>query len=156
MMMFAKIFQILSILLLLFVWIYPAIYFSEFPSIIPVHFDGQGVVDGFGSKYLIWVEAAVATILFSMCLFIYLKPQIINLPDVMKNNTQAIRNFIQVLCFVIMLVFGLMMYYGVKISLGNGEGFSFPPGLIIGFMYLTVIGLLIYVGKANQKRKTEV
>lgn len=153
--MWAKFFLTVSTLLLLFTWIYPALHFAQIPETVPVHFDGQGNADGFGSRNMVWLEAGIATLLFGMCVFIFYRPQMINLPEDMKKNLNAVKNFIAVFSTVITGVFAYMMYSSIRMSLGESEGFSFPPGLLIGLMYIVIIGLMIYLGKVGQRKENK-
>lgn len=142
-----------NIVLLAFVWIYPGLNFSQLPEIIPVHFSGDGTPDGFGNRNMIWLESGIATLLYGICTYVYFNPTKINLPEDFKKNTCAVRNFISLLCTVIMLVFAWMSYQTIQVAMDNSVRFSMSPGIIIGMLYVGIIGLIIYLGKANETVK---
>lgn len=140
---------VINVILLAFIWLYPALYYADLPETIPVHFSGDGTPDGFGNRSMIWVEACIATLLFGICTYVYFNPAKINLPEDFKKNTGAIRNFISLLCTGILLIFGWISYHTVQLAMGNDAEFSMSPGIILGFLYVGIIGLIIYLGKAN-------
>ncbi|MDF0718475.1 DUF1648 domain-containing protein [Kaistella sp. PBT33-4] len=143
----------LNLILLVFIWIYPAVNYNQLPEIIPVHFSGDGIPDGFGSRYMIWLEAGIATLLFGICTYVYFNPSKINLPEDFKKNTHAIQKFISVLCTLVLLIFAWMSYQTVQVALDNTARFSMSPGIIIGLLYVGIIGMIIYLGKANETVK---
>ncbi len=151
--MLTKFLFIINLILLGFIWIYPAVLYADLPAVIPVHFSGDGTPDGFGDRNMIWLEAGIATLLFALCCYIYYNPAKINLPEDFKKNTDAVRIFISMLCTVILLIFGWMSYQTVQVALDNTAQFSLSPGIILGFLYVGIIGLLIYLGKVNETVK---
>ena len=143
----------INLVLLAFIWIYPAVNSNQLPEIIPVHFSGDGTPDGFGNRYMIWLEAGIATLLFGICTYVYFNPSKINLPEDFKKSTHAVRNFISVLCTVILLIFAWMSYQTIQVALDHTARFSMSPGIIIGLLYVAIMGMIIYLGKANENAK---
>lgn len=143
----------INLVLLAFIWIYPAVNSNQLPEIIPVHFSGDGTPDGFGNRYMIWLEAGIATLLFGICTYVYFNPSKMNLPEDFKKNTHAVRNFISVLCTVILLIFAWMSYQTIQVALNHTARFSMSPGIIIGLLYVAIMGMIIYLGKANENAK---
>ncbi len=145
----------LSLSLLIFIWVYPAIHFSKLPEIIPTHFDGSGKADGFGSKSLIFLECGIATALFVFLMFLQRNPKLINLPDYMKKNTESLKMFLQIFTVIVMSIFAFISYQNVQAPLQKKDELSFPAGLLIGLLYLGIIGLLIFLGN-GRKEKTAI
>ncbi len=148
--MLIRIMVVLNVILLGFIWGYPAVHYAELPEIIPSHFRGDGTPDGFGSKSLIWLEAGMATVLFGICCWMYAQPSRINLPEDFKKSPEAVRRFIALFCTLVMLIFAWIGYTTIETALGRGAQITLAPGMVIGLMFVSIIGLLIYLGKANE------
>jgi uncharacterized membrane protein len=54
----------LVIATLIILWLLPLFYFNSLPERIPLHFDGSGNPDSWGSRYTIFVLPAIGTVLY--------------------------------------------------------------------------------------------
>ncbi len=59
-----RIIEILTLLLLLFIWGFMLFEFPKLPEIIPIHFNYAGEADDFGSKYNMLFLPIISTILY--------------------------------------------------------------------------------------------
>jgi uncharacterized membrane protein len=96
--------------LIVLLWLAVIISFNSLPDTIPIHFDGTGKVDGYGSKYTIFLLPIIATVLFSGMSVLNNFPYILNYPvEITEENAAAQYNnavkMIRYLKLSIVLVF---------------------------------------------------
>lgn len=119
--------EIIGWLLIFALWSLTFINFNSLPDIIPTHYNGAGVADGFGDKWMILTLPLVATVLFVAMTILNKFPHIFNYPtDVTAENalrqyTNATR-FIRYLKVIIVLIFGLIAYQTIRHANGQIEG----------------------------------
>ena len=75
-----KTIEILGWLLICAVWGLTILNYTNLPNIIPTHYNGAGVADGFGEKWMILTLPLVATVLFIGITIINKFPHIFNYP----------------------------------------------------------------------------
>ncbi len=54
----------LTIGLIIFMFVLAGMNYTQLPESIPIHFNGKGEIDGYGSKNLIWLMPTIALITF--------------------------------------------------------------------------------------------
>lgn len=149
--------EFMSITLLILMWSYCIMNYTDLPDTIATHFDGSGNPDGFGSKQTVWMIPSIAIVLY-IGMFIVNKYPHIHKYMVNINEDNALKNYrfstrlLRVVNFLSMLLMGYITY--MIIVSANGEkleiGSWFIP-LIIGSSIVLPIILLIYMKTLNKK-----
>ena len=153
----AKIFLILSVITLLFVWLYTAFTYFDLPDIIPVHFGLNGTPDGFGSKNLNWFLALITTGDFLLCFYISknIDSPLLNNPNSLRNNKPLAELFINVLMFVSMLMFANITYESTVIAMGNAEKLGWTTLALIVAIFVIMFGFFMYASKVEKKENLQ-
>jgi uncharacterized membrane protein len=132
--------------------------YKSLPNIIPTHYNGAGLADGFGDKSMIFTLPLVATVLFVGLTILNKFPHIFNYPtDITTNNalkqyTNATR-LIRYLKVIFVVIFGLISYQTIKHGNGQTEGLGvwFLP-LTLGLIFIpTIYFLIIQLGRQNNE-----
>lgn len=137
------------------VWVLTITNYGNLPDTIPVHYNGAGVADGFGDKWMILTLPLVATILFIGLTILNGFPHIFNYPtqitadNVQSQYTHATR-LIRYLKLIVVVVFGLISYQTIRHANGQTEGLGgwFLP-LTMGLIFVPIIYFLIKSSKSS-------
>ena len=151
-----KTIEILGWLLICAVWGLTILNYTNLPDIIPTHYNGAGVADGFGEKWMILTLPLVATVLFVGCTIINKFPHIFNYPteitaeNALRQYTNATR-MIRFLKLIVVLIFGLIAFKTIQNGNGQAEGLGvwFLP-LTLGLIF---IPLSYFVVKSFNTKK---
>lgn len=86
--------------------------FSTLPQRIPIHYAITGEANGYGSKWLIWVLPAVATLIFTILTLAQRKPDVLKYPVPLTadNFSRQLHNVRLMFCFIKMYVAGIMLF----------------------------------------------
>ena len=143
-------------LVLFLMWILTIYVFIISPDIIPIHFNGSGKVDNYGSKIFIFLLPSIATgIYFSLTalskyphIFNYLSK--ITFDNALQQYTNATR-MLRYLKLVILIIFTTIIFvtYLNIIAVKDGLGNWFLPLIIILLLIPTIIFLAQTVKKKN-------
>lgn len=145
---FAKAFDFLTIILFLGVLIYLIIEFPGLPDRVPGHYDASGTVDRWGSKMELLMLPAVAIGLWIMMTALEKFPHTFNYMNLREDNVEAQYRNGQLLLNVLknesVLLFGYLIFQGIRVATGAAEGLSilFMPiflGIIFGSMIIFII-----------------
>jgi uncharacterized membrane protein len=151
-----KIAEIIGWLLIFAVWSLTVINYQSLPDIIPTHYNGAGVADGFGDKWMILTLPLVATILFVGLTILNKFPHVFNYPtEITEDN--ALRQYtiatrlIRYLKVIIIVIFGLIAFQTIRHANGQIEGLGiwFLP-LTMGLIFIPIIYFLIKSTKTKQ------
>lgn len=134
-------------------WSVVLMNYAQLPDIIPTHYNGAGVADGFGDKQSIFALPLLATVLFTGLGILNTFPHAFNYPieitpeNALRQYTVATR-MIRWLKVVMALIFGAISYQTIQYAMGAGEGLGawFLP-LTIG---LIVVPLIYFLIKSSQ------
>jgi uncharacterized membrane protein len=63
---------------LIFLWIYTLLKYTQLPSIIPVHFNEHGEVNGYGSRAVIFIIPPIVTLLVALLTLVSRYPHVFN------------------------------------------------------------------------------
>lgn len=128
---------------------YAASCYQDLPEVIPTHFNGSGVADGFGNKLSIWMLPLIMLILYTALTMILRYPHFFNYPTAIttENAVPQYRNavmMIRVLKTVLVATFSYLTYASVQNGLGkmNGLGTWFLPIFLTAV--LGTVGVLVY------------
>lgn len=140
-----KIIEVISSVLLIAIWILTITNYQNLPETIPIHFDNNGVADGFGNKSMLFHLPIVATVIFIGLTILNKFPhsfnylQQITIENAFKQYRNATR-MMRVLKLIIMSVFGLISYQVIKHAAGeiDGLGIWFLPFVLISIFVPTI------------------
>lgn len=137
-----KALEIFAWITILAIWILTFIFFSNLPDTIPIHFNGTGQVDGYGSKANILTLPIVATIIFIGLTVLNKFPHIFNYPVAVRDDnakmlyTYATR-LLRFLKLSIVVIFGFIEFKTIQNAQGEADG--------IGVWFLPFAMLLVFI-----------
>ena len=144
-----RIFESLSWLILGFMWVYTFLNYSSLPEKIPIHFNGSGVADDYGTKATIFLFTGIGTLIFIGLTILNKYPHSYNyLEKITEENaltkyTQATK-MVRSLKLSITVILFFSVYEICLIANGKSEGFGlwFLP-IALGLVLLPVIIFVI-------------
>ncbi len=147
--------KIISFLLLIFIWIFTIINFKNLPETIPIHYNLEGIPDGFGSRGTIWFETGLSSVLFLFLMYVLKKPNfpLLNIPQNIKDNPVLTEFVVSVLLLIIMLIFADINYESISNALGKTGGLSSIMHYLLALLFAFVIGLLVYFFRISKQEK---
>jgi uncharacterized membrane protein len=138
-------FEIMGWLSLVIMWVYTIIKYSTLPDIIPIHFNGEGQPDDFGSRATIFIFTGIGTLIFVGLTVLNKHPQKFNyLRKITPENSQRqytnATKMVRFLKFSISLILLLSVYEICQIATGKSQGFGiwFLP-FVLGLIFIPVI-----------------
>ena len=121
-----KIMEISGWIFIIALWSMTIISYNQLPDVIPTHFNLKGEVNGYGEKWMIWLLASLATILFLAMSYLNKFPHRFNyLTVITKDN--ALRQYtiatrmIRFLKILMVAIFLLTTYQTIKQSNKNTD-----------------------------------
>ncbi|WP_176555882.1 DUF1648 domain-containing protein [Virgibacillus ndiopensis] len=148
-----KLFNFLSILLLILSYIYVVLAYGSLPETVPTHFNTMGEADGWGNKAFIFLMPAIATfVCFIPMYFLSKKPHTFNyIVKVTDKNAPRLypvaRLFMSVINFETVALFSYISWDMVQSAMGNetlGIGFIV---VVIVIPLVTIIVFMIRMSK---------
>ena len=148
-----KILDLINIIVLLYIWAVSAIQYPSLSESIPTHFGFDGNPDSYSSKLTLFTIPAIATALFFLLKYLSGNPDspLLNIPDKMRQNRKLTAVFVRVMLFYVLLLFADIATEVPLIAKGNYEKLSPASSIIIGLMFLSVIGYFFYARKKLQQ-----
>jgi uncharacterized membrane protein len=116
--------EIIAWLLIFAIWGLTILNYPNLPDTIPTHYNGAGVADGFGDKWMILTLPLLATVLFVGLTILNKFPHIFNYPteitadNALRQYTNATR-LIRYLKVIIVVIFGLITFQTIRHA--NGQ-----------------------------------
>ncbi len=148
--------EIVGWFLIVAVWGFTLSNYQSLPNTIPIHYNGAGVADGFGDKWIILTLPFIATVIFVGLTVLNKYPHIFNYPTaITKDNALSqYRNatrLIRYLKVIIVVIFGLIAYQTISQAneLSEGLGIWFLP-LILGLVFMPIIFYLIRSARSQR------
>lgn len=133
---------------LLAAFLVTAVYYGSLPKIIPIHFNAQGVADGFGNKSTLWLIPALALL---MCLGLYqLNRSLPKMkPNIEKKEYTIVTRVNSILSLLVALSFSYITIRTVFIAItgSGGLGSWFLPVFCISFIAGPLIPWILYKKK---------
>jgi uncharacterized membrane protein len=151
-----KTFEIISWLLIVFIWALILTNYSNLPETIPIHYNGAGQADGFGRKATILTLPILATILFIGLTVLNKFPHVFNYPtnithdNALRQYTNATK-LIRYLKVIVVFIFGLIVFKTIQNA--NGEAVGLGTWFLPMTLGLIFIPLTIYVIKSFNASK---
>jgi uncharacterized membrane protein len=145
----------IGLVLIFVIWFFVYVNYDNLPNTIPTHFNGAGLADGFGDKWMIFTLPVVATALYVALTILNEFPHVFNYPteitaaNAVEQYTNATR-LIRYLKLIIVVIFGLIAFQTIRHAVGQTEGLGtwFLP-LTIGLIFIPIL----YFGTKSLKIK---
>lgn len=142
--------EIVALVSLIFLIVYPMINYNTLPDKIPTHFDGAGNPDAFGKKSSILVLSILGVFLYGMLHFISKVPHTFNYGGVKITEENAAVQYqnalrmMRTLKALITAAFAYINWSTIQIAFGNatGLGKGFTPVFLI--LVLGSVGVGMY------------
>ena len=151
-------FEIIGIIGVVFLIVFPIYFFNDLPSQIPKHFNALGQVDSYGSRESIWLLPAIGLVLYTGMTFLNKFPFAFNYPTKVTNeNAEKLYTLgtktVRLLKIIVVLSFAFLNFKTIEIALNKTTEigkFYLPIFLAV----LTIlIGTMIYKMRENKKPK---
>ena len=147
--------EIGSLFLIFAIWIFVYSHYDNLPKTIHTHFNGAGVADGFGDKWMIFTLPCIATVLYIALTILNRFPHLFNYSTVltaenaMDQYTNATR-LMRYLKLIVIVIFGLIAFQTIRHANGQTEGLGawFQP-LTMGLIFIPIL----YFGAKSLKLK---
>lgn len=144
---------------LVFTWGFLYFNYEKLPTSIPVHFNFSGYADGFGSKWIIFLLPAIATVIYIAITIINKYPHRFNYPilitrrNAKRHYTQATRRM-RFLKFFTSVLLSYLTYRIILIASGKFDNLGkwFAPTVIsvlLIFFLFTLFEALLHTPSEN-------
>lgn len=148
---FDRFLENLGWLLLILLWIKVIFSFNQLPDNIPTHFNFEGEVDGYGSKWTLFILPAAATITYIGLTILNKFPHIFNyIVEITEENAERqytlSTKMIRTLKFGIVVLFVLISM--MTISGAQSEAIPITPIILPAVMSLIIFPLIYYIVKS--------
>lgn len=151
-----KALELISKIVLAFMWGLTIYAFLKLPSIIPIHFSGSGKVDNYGSKNFILIFPFIATVIYLGLTALNKYPHIFNYMTTITENN-AVRQYtiatriLRYLKLAILIIFStvILFTYQVTIGIKDGLGVWFLPFTFA----LILVPTIIFISQSFKKDK---
>jgi hypothetical protein len=150
-----KIFDFISVVGLVIMFVVILQSFSALPNRIPVHFNIAGEPDGWGSKYTFWVFPILGLIMYITLTIVSKFPHTYNYvwPITEQNAPQQYLLATQLMNHLkveIITLFTFLEWQGIRVGLGiaSGLGVVFAPA----FLFILLGTISLYFWQAYQAR----
>jgi len=144
-----KLLELLGWGVLLALWVWTGMSYSNLPNTIPTHFNAAGEADDYGRKASIFGLPVVASLLYIGLTLLNRVPHIFNFPtpvtqeNALIQNTNATR-MIRSLKLILVVVFGGISFQTIQQANGETDGLGvwFLP-VTLGLIFLPLIYFVI-------------
>jgi uncharacterized membrane protein len=143
-------FSFLMILIVL-----PIVYYGILPETVPVHFNGAGQPDGYGSKNTLLILPMAGLFVYLLLTVIEAFPQVYNFPvEITPENAASqyglATRLIRILKMVILIIFSFISYQTIRTASGAAEGLG--KAFLPIFLLITFGVILVYLVSALNNR----
>ncbi len=134
----------LALFILLLMFGIAAYYFNQLPDTIPIHFNGKGEADGYGSKNTIWFLPILSVIMFLGLWKASKIPHLYNYPGKIteenaENKYRIASRMMRGLNVIIMVIFCYIVWTSIRVALGT------QGGLGSFFLICILVGLSVFI-----------
>ncbi|WP_143885171.1 DUF1648 domain-containing protein [Chryseobacterium binzhouense] len=144
----------INIILLIFIWIFVGINYSDLPEIVPSHFAINGSVDGVSEKKAIWILPVIATFLFLLLAGISRNPDspMLNVPNSYRNK-ESLKFFANSTLLPILLLLADTVVESTLIAQAKLQEMSSVVFILLALVFI-VISIHIYKMIKESKSET--
>lgn len=150
---FDIIMELIGASLIILLIAYPIYHYASLPEVIPMHFDAEGIPDGFGQKSWIWTMPVLGLAVYIGLFILNRYPHIFNYPtEITTENAERqyklATTLIRMVNLSVAMIFFYITYQSVLSSLSGqgGLGTIFIPIVI----FSTTAPLIWYLIKASR------
>ncbi len=144
-----------SYVLLFVMWVLTVYVFVKSPDIIPIHYNGAGTTDNYGSKATLFILPVVATVLYFVLTVLNKYPHVFNyMTPITADNAlvqyTAATKMLRILKLAILFIFTMIVLFTHLTITGAANGLSiwFLP-MTLGLLVTPVIVLIVRSLKAK-------
>jgi uncharacterized membrane protein len=135
----------------------PLIYYNSLPDRIPVHFNGAGFPDGFGSKSTLWILPITAVFLYILITVLEAFPHIYNFPVKITTGNAATQyrlatRLLRILKTVLLILFSFMSYKTIRTATGDSAGLG--KAFLPVFLLITFGVVIVYIVHSLNNRQS--
>ncbi len=145
-----KVWNYIGVIIFLFSIFYIAVMWWKLPEEIPVHFNGMGEVDRWGSKIELIILPFIGVFLWIIMSLLEKAPHMHNFPARLnEQNVEAFylnsRKMLNVVKNFCLILFACISFQMVRIALGETTsiGWWFLPIVIIGIFIPIIKGIIV-------------
>ncbi len=164
-----KVIEILAAGLMVGLFIYTFVSWSNLPEIIPMHFDSKGQPDGYGGRITIFFSPLLTLTLFILLTILNRRPDIFNYPirispENAEYHYRLATKMLRLLKLSLVIMFGAITWSVVhSAQTGNGDYVMWvlPFALIITFLPIIYYFIQVFkrrpvkAGAINKASKTK-
>lgn len=155
---FDLVLEALGLLAVLWIWVMLFYYYAKLPEVIPVHFDGEGKIDGYGNKIILIFEPVMASILYFGLTFLNRYPHIFNYSSPINEDNAEYQyrlatRLIRYIKMIITILFVFVMWTSIQAATTKDDGF----GIVFLPVFLGVITIptLFVLVKSTYNKKAK-
>ncbi len=139
--------EVIAVLLLLFIWIYPAMNYAQLPETIPTHFNAKGEADDWGNKLFIWLVPTITTFSYVLIVVLNRFPHMHNyMVNITKENAfknyQLSTRILRIANLFVLIIMTLAITEMINKALGGSLNLIGIP-FLIGTLVIPAIGIII-------------
>ncbi|MCB0635323.1 MAG: DUF1648 domain-containing protein [Lewinella sp.] len=143
----------LAIATLILLCLIPLFYFMSLPDRIPLHFDGTGTPDSWGSRYTIFILPGIAVVMYFLLSLFGKQHDMMNFPiQRTPENEEALiqltRLQLRYTKVILHLLFIYLVWGIIRMSLEQADTLAMWPVFI--FIGLILLMVLYYYREANK------
>lgn len=110
------------------------LYIFKLPDEVPLHFNAEGICDGYGSKWFVLLFPLIILIVYPIGLFVTSKSK--NLEKNMKPMT---------ICMLFIEAYLIVMNWAILLMMNSGKQLGDKMGMNLSFLVPVIISLLFIV-----------
>lgn len=144
----------INILLLIFIWVFVGVNYSNLPEIVPSHFAVNGNVDGESEKRAIWFLPGIATFVFLLLVGIPRNPNspMLNVPNSYRNK-ESLKLFAYTTLLPVLLLLADTIVESILIAQGKLQKMTDAVFVLLALLFI-VIGTHIFRMIKESKSET--
>ena len=149
----ARVSDMIGIVLFLEVICYTVFQWNRLPEEVPIHFNGAGEVDNYGSKWSLLLVPMISVGLFALLEFLERHPEWHNYPGRLNETNapqfyQSSRELLNRVKNLSLLLMAYTQWEIVRVGLGDSNAMSqWGFGSILALMFI-----VIYIGVVQQRK----
>jgi len=154
---FDRVAEFLAAVFMVALIVLPLIHYSDLPERIPVHFDGSGNVDGYGSKSTLLILPASGFLVYILLTILAPFPHIFNYPVKITPENAEVQyrlasRMMRSLKTLIIIMFTFICYQTVGIATGKtiGLGKLFLPVFLIATFGVVIFYFVQSLNNSNR------
>jgi hypothetical protein len=145
----------ICIVSLIVLWIFQIIIFIQSPNIVPIHFNNEGLPDGYGSKYINLFLPLIATFIYFLLTMLAKYPHLhnymvqINSKNALEQYTNSVNliRHIKLSVLILFIIIEICIFLTIKgVVKGIGKYF------IVVVVFSMLIPILIAIKISIQKK----